>query len=60
MVQLLLQILKGTWGIMFVIDQPGDPRYPLSKICKLHTILIFLLEMSMALKKNTNRLCSIS
>jgi hypothetical protein len=26
--------VKGDLGIMFVIDQPGDTRFPLSKICK--------------------------
>ena len=26
--------VKGDLGIMFVINQPGDTRYPLSKICK--------------------------
>ena len=26
--------VKGDVGIMFVIDQPGDTRFPLSKICK--------------------------
>ncbi len=26
--------IKGDLGIMFVIDQPGDTRFPLSKICK--------------------------
>jgi hypothetical protein len=25
---------QGDLGIMFVINQPGDPRFPLSKICK--------------------------
>jgi hypothetical protein len=26
--------IKGDLGIMFVINQPGDTRFPLSKICK--------------------------
>ncbi|HTE09536.1 MAG TPA: RagB/SusD family nutrient uptake outer membrane protein, partial [Chitinophagaceae bacterium] len=26
--------VKGDLGLMFVINQPGDARYPLSKICK--------------------------
>ena len=26
--------IKGDVGIMYVINQPGDTRYPLSKICK--------------------------
>ena len=26
--------IKGDLGIMFVINQPGDSRFPLSKICK--------------------------
>ncbi len=26
--------IQGDLGIMFVIDQPGDTRFPLSKICK--------------------------
>jgi starch-binding outer membrane protein, SusD/RagB family len=26
--------VQGDLGIMFVIDQPGDTRFPLSKICK--------------------------
>ena len=26
--------VKGDLGMMWVIDQPGDTRYPLSKICK--------------------------
>lgn len=29
--------VKGDLGIMFVINQPGDARYPLSKICKTTT-----------------------
>ncbi|HVS97066.1 MAG TPA: RagB/SusD family nutrient uptake outer membrane protein [Puia sp.] len=29
--------VKGDLGIMFVIDQPGDTRFPLSKICKTTT-----------------------
>jgi len=29
--------VKGDLGLMFVINQPGDARYPLSKICKTTT-----------------------
>ena len=52
--------IKGDLGIMFVINQPGDTRFPLSKICKGTSGTNLVTDVNGTGRAYTHYLCSLS